>query len=300
MKTNNLSVCFIILHYMVMDETVSSVESILNKVKGNKKIVIVDNGSSNGSGIKLQDKYKDNDDVVVIISQENLGFANGNNLGYRFAKKEFNSDYIVVMNNDVEIYQEDFIIKIDKIYKREKYAILSPDVYSTFSKIHQSPKKLSSFTYDDIVRECRKYKFRRDSKVIIPIKCLLKEIKPLKRYLQNKKFNAKNIDYAKVYYDVPIHGSCMIFSKDFISKRENCFFDKTFMYFESEILDYECHRDHLKVVYDPSVKVNHHHSISASKSYNSELKRERFVNKCVYDSLVSFIDLMDRDKELVK
>ena len=68
------------------------------------------------------------------------------------------------------------------------------------------------------------------------------------------------------------------------------------MYYESEILDYICHRDNLKVMYDPSIKINHHHSISSIKSYKSELKRERFVNNCVCNSLDEFIKLMDKDR----
>ena len=68
------------------------------------------------------------------------------------------------------------------------------------------------------------------------------------------------------------------------------------MYFECEILDYECHKFNLKTVYNPDIKVLHHHSISSQKTYSSELKREKFVNECVCNSLESFIELMDGDK----
>ena len=51
-------VCFIILHYMVIEETLSCVENI-KSIEGNKKIIIVDNNSSNGSGKQLEDLYRD-------------------------------------------------------------------------------------------------------------------------------------------------------------------------------------------------------------------------------------------------
>ena len=296
MVKKNKLVCFVILHYMVNEETISSIESIMNKVKGEKKIVVVDNGSPNNSGVELEKLYKDNKNVDVIISKENLGFAKGNNIGYRYAVEKYNPKFIVVLNNDVEIYQEDFIENIDKIYEEEKYAILSPDIYSTFSKVHQSPKKTRSYTEEEIRKLAKKYEFRNKSKVIIPLKCWLKEIKSLKKIMQNLKFKSRGIDYSKKYYDVPLHGSCFIFSEIFIKNRKNAFFEGTFMYFESEILDYECHRDGLKTIYDPSIKVNHHHSVSSAKSYKSELKREKFVNKCVNDSLKNFIKLIDSDK----
>ena len=38
-------VCFVILHYMAFEETKSCVNSILNNVEGEKKIIIVDNAS---------------------------------------------------------------------------------------------------------------------------------------------------------------------------------------------------------------------------------------------------------------
>ena len=35
--------CFVILHYMAADETIKCVDSILNNVEGEKKIIVVDN-----------------------------------------------------------------------------------------------------------------------------------------------------------------------------------------------------------------------------------------------------------------
>lgn len=42
-------VCFMILHYMVADETIQCVDSILSNVIGDKHILVVDNCSPNGS-----------------------------------------------------------------------------------------------------------------------------------------------------------------------------------------------------------------------------------------------------------
>ena len=43
---------------------------------------------------------------------------------------------------------------------------------------------------------------------------MIKEIKWLKKLIQNRKFKKKRIDYEKVYYNVPVHGSFIIFSKE--------------------------------------------------------------------------------------
>ena len=52
---------FIILHYLAEDMTKECVKYIQNHLDMNRiRIVIVDNASSNGSGARLKQFYKDN------------------------------------------------------------------------------------------------------------------------------------------------------------------------------------------------------------------------------------------------
>ena len=62
--------------------------------------MIVDNGSSNNSGKLIDSKYKDMSNIHVILLKDNLGFAKGNNIGFQYAKKELNCDFICMLNND--------------------------------------------------------------------------------------------------------------------------------------------------------------------------------------------------------
>lgn len=79
---------FVVLHYLTVEMTKISVNQVLNYYQNDDiHVVIVDNGSPNKSGIALQNYYKDNSLVDVILSKENLGFARGNNIGYRYLKK---------------------------------------------------------------------------------------------------------------------------------------------------------------------------------------------------------------------
>ena len=59
-------VCFVILHYMALEETILCVESIRGSVEGEKKIIVVDNCSPNGSIKGLEEKYQDAGDVDVL------------------------------------------------------------------------------------------------------------------------------------------------------------------------------------------------------------------------------------------
>ncbi|HFU4371918.1 TPA: glycosyltransferase family 2 protein, partial [Streptococcus suis] len=67
-------ICFIILHYMVKEETIKCVESILEREMDNIQIIIVDNLSPNNSGQELFEYYKGNDIVDVLLNDENAGF----------------------------------------------------------------------------------------------------------------------------------------------------------------------------------------------------------------------------------
>ena len=61
------------------------------------EIVFVDNASSDDSVAYLKEKYADRlDNLVIVESKQNLGFAGGNNMGVANAHGE----YIVLLNND--------------------------------------------------------------------------------------------------------------------------------------------------------------------------------------------------------
>lgn len=86
-----MKIVFVILHYLAIDETYKSVDSIEKKIDTDMyKIVIVDNASPDKSGALLKEHYKNDDHVEVLLNQENLGFARGNNVGFRCAEKTWN------------------------------------------------------------------------------------------------------------------------------------------------------------------------------------------------------------------
>ena len=63
------------------------------------ELIIVDNCSSDGTREYLMELSEREPIVKVILNQENLGFAAGNNVGMREAK----GDYIVLLNNDTVV-----------------------------------------------------------------------------------------------------------------------------------------------------------------------------------------------------
>ena len=148
-------IAFVILHYRAADMTRKCVERI-KALEGDKKIVIVDNASPNGTGQELLDEYTEDSEIKVILNPENSGFAKGNNMGVRWVQENVPADFVVVLNNDVEILQKDFCTKVEAIYRRHSFDVLGPDIISVFSGIHQNPKSLHGYSLESVRKKREK------------------------------------------------------------------------------------------------------------------------------------------------
>ena len=133
-------IVFLILHYITLEDTKKCVSSILERYPNNEniEIVIVDNNSNNNSGKELVKLYNDNNRIHIILLDKNLGFARGNNEGFKYAKEKLKADFIIMINNDTYLIQNDFCKIIEEEYKKviQKYFLkttgLYPNLYRTF------------------------------------------------------------------------------------------------------------------------------------------------------------------------
>ena len=123
---NNKNFAFVMLNYNSPDVTMKCVASIIDKAPGSK-IIIVDNGSADGSGKELKKLYNSFNEVKVILNDANLGFSKGLNVGYRYAKEEGYS-FIALINNDTEILTENFCQYCIEDYEKFNFAVLGPQI----------------------------------------------------------------------------------------------------------------------------------------------------------------------------
>lgn len=106
------SVAIIILNFETYHQTEKCVDSIIRKGLDISGIVVVDNASANDSFSHLYQKYKDNKKIKVIKSNRNVGFAKGNNLGIKVAKKLWKPDFILLLNSDTVILECNYLQKL--------------------------------------------------------------------------------------------------------------------------------------------------------------------------------------------
>lgn len=280
-----MHISFVILHYVTLNDTIECVESIISNIDyENYDIIIVDNGSPNNSGSELEKLYSTNTKVHFIKNLENLGFAKGNNVGFRYAKYELKSDFIVMINNDTVIKQENFCRKLVEKFLTESYDICGPNIVSLVDNNKQNPvPKIFSN-----VRQVNKMK--RKFKVLLAMNYIgLDNVIEKLLLLKNKKTSEKSNIKSD---DMQLHGSCLIFSPSYIKKYDGLF-DKTFMYIEECILKYIAERDNLKMLYYDKITIYHKEDSATNAYLNNGYKKRRFyyknsINSCeVLESLMN-------------
>ena len=88
-------------------------------------VVVIDNASK--IEFSLNKRFR-NFPFKLIRNKENLGFAEGNNVGIRYAL-EHGADYVLVLNNDTLVEENliEELLKVANIY--ENIGILAPKIY---------------------------------------------------------------------------------------------------------------------------------------------------------------------------
>lgn len=267
---------FVILHYYTQKDTISCVESIQTKMKKeNYEIVIIDNGSKNESGKLLKKKYEKEDKIHVLIQKENLGFAKGNNIGFKYAKEQLKCNYIVLLNNDTCILQEEFFNLIKEEYNKSGFAVLGPKIYLLKNQIN--PVNLNSLSIQRIKKELRSDSLNLFFSYIGLYQLYTNTKKWIKKLL--KKNIVQNLADVNTYYkNIILHGCCLIFSPIYIEKF-NGLDERTFLYHEEELLFYRLQKNKMISVYNPKIEIFHAEDSATNAITVTDRKKRIFVYK---------------------
>lgn len=253
---------YVILHYQSIEITKKCVDKLLMFSKNNP-IIIVDNCSPNGSGKQLEKMYSKCINITVIINEENQGFAKGNNLGYQYIKRKYSLNYVVVMNNDIMIEDNDFAVIIEQFMEKNEVDVCGPDMV-TLKGNHQNPLQLKPYTSKYLQRRVRADK----------IKVLLLRTRLFWKLYENyKKTNKIPIRTKQpTVFDCILHGSCIIYGPEYIKREQNAFLPITYMYNEEAILyDYLVHKGY-KTGYCSDVTILHMEGVSTSERIENKKK----------------------------
>lgn len=105
------------------EDTLECVQSLREMGLPNERIIVVDNASSDGSGVALRESFGSN--LSVIENTENLGFARANNIGIRQAL-DAGADWILLVNNDARVAPTLLQEMQEGIQLRPEFSVLGP------------------------------------------------------------------------------------------------------------------------------------------------------------------------------
>lgn len=116
-------VTVVIPHYNGRDILAHCLDSLRKTTYKDYEILLVDNGSSDGSVEMVAAQFPE---VRIVQSEINLGFAEGCNLGIRSSM----SPYIVLLNNDTEVTPDWLSILVREAAKDPSIAAVQPKILS--------------------------------------------------------------------------------------------------------------------------------------------------------------------------
>ncbi len=114
------------------------------------EIIVVDNGSSDGTQVAVKKLQKKMRDLYLIENNRNLGYAKANNIGIKKAKGE----YILLLNSDI-------IVKKHSLGRLYEFAKSRPDAGVVGPKLLNIDKTLqpSCFYFPTVRNAIREYWF---------------------------------------------------------------------------------------------------------------------------------------------
>ncbi|MGZ7107764.1 MAG: glycosyltransferase family 2 protein [Methanobacterium sp.] len=200
----------------------------------NFNLIVIENNSSDGSAKFLSKKFGNKIDLICL--NENLGFIKGNNHGIEYSFLKYHPQYIILLNNDTEIIEEDWLDKlINIIDKDEKIGIIGPKLLFPDRRIQWSGRKKGCNTVNLILQT------------------LTARMNP------GFGENEKNAPYANFIGEVnTISGACMVIKSDLIKKIG--FLDLSLYPMYQEDVEYSLRAQEAgyKVFYHGDVNIIHH------------------------------------------
>lgn len=286
-----MKTAFVILHYQNADVTNRCITCLL-ALKGieNHEIVVVDNGSPNGSGQKLKDTYAANSNVHVLLTSENLGFARGNNVGYVYARG-LGASIMVVMNSDVYIRDKDFIAHTAEAFASTGADIIGPEIYAPAYKIYQNPYATEVMTRERAekwLEELRTEQEKINRPVTGACRILCKHL-----FERVYDFRRRTQPHApKRQYGIVPHGSCVLYGNRWTEKEEIAFVPNTFFYGEEHILGYYARQKDYVSCFVPELSVEHETGATRNTTYARLSNQRRFFIKQQIAAVEALLEMM--------
>jgi len=246
----------IIVNYKVPRLLANCLKSIKKYTTVSHEVIVVDNDSQDGSVEMLQTHFPD---VTTIDSDENLGFAAGNNLGL----KKASGQYIFYLNPDTEL-KDNAIDRLCHLLNRNPdYGLVAPKLLNSDGSLQRSIRPFYSFwksLFDNRYMPIIMAKFPN---IAYLLPGLLPHDQP------------QEIEWAK--------GAALMVRKKILDQI-GAFDERFWIYGEEMDLCYRIHEHGWNIFFDPSIEIIHHESQSIGRKntkmeFQNDLSLFLFLDK---------------------
>lgn len=269
------TICFIVLQHNKFELTKQCVSTITNLPSSelNIAIIIVDNKSDDTVINETKDCFGNTPGITLLFNPNNDGFSKGNNIGYQFAKKHLNASYIIVLNNDTEITDSNFINKSMQLFDEYAYSILGPDIITSIGG-HDNP--WNNYIYDN--------EGWKKINAIYKIKRELFKSEGNSQFIKPGTFPEKTIIFNPI-----LQGAAYILSPIFIKQHDTLFDERIFLYGEEFLLATHCLLSGDLMIYSNELHISHKVAGSTSDIDNTEKYNINYDNVIVASDLCRII-----------
>ncbi|OIR07042.1 N-acetylglucosaminyl-diphospho-decaprenol L-rhamnosyltransferase [mine drainage metagenome] len=239
----NKKAAIIIVNWNSYNYTFQCINSINQTNNHEFDIIVVDNNSEDGSGIQLKEAFNN---IVLIQSDKNTGFAGGNNLGIRYAI-DHGYEYSFMLNNDTVVPQNFLSPLIEYMESHTGIGMIQPKIY-----------------------------FNHDRSLLWNGGSYYNHFLGL-TYTSNHFFSFfKNIERIK---KVDWVTGCAFLAKNSVLEEVGYFDEKFFMYYEDVDLSFRIKKAGHTLIYHPASVVYHEAGASLKKKVKT---REGYLNPYVH------------------
>jgi GT2 family glycosyltransferase len=134
-------VAIVILNWNGREDTLACLGSLKQLTGVRYDIVVVDNASVDGSVEAIKSEYPE---VEVLVNSENLGFAEGNNVGIRWALAA-SADYVFILNNDTIVASDLLRVLVASAEEDPRIGVVGPKIcYDDSSSYHPETASMAA------------------------------------------------------------------------------------------------------------------------------------------------------------